>query len=179
NWLDGREDPYYGGTSGRFTGCKFSLFEGGIRVPAMISWPGHIAPGQTIHTPAVSMDLFPTLLTAAGGDPSAYAPDGHDLSPMLMRGVPVEHARIFWEQGKQLAVRQGAYKLVLNGYIVEGEPAKEPVFLSNLEADPSERINLADGMPDLTRELQEAAEAWHARLEAHWAEHFAGQYGLA
>ncbi|MEG1891983.1 MAG: sulfatase-like hydrolase/transferase, partial [Clostridia bacterium] len=51
NWLDGREDPYYGGTSGHFTGHKFSLFEGGVRIPAMVSWPAQIPAGQVIDSP--------------------------------------------------------------------------------------------------------------------------------
>ena len=76
NWLDGTEGPYYGGTSGIFTGHKYSLFEGGIRVPAIACWPGHFPAGRVIDSPHAAMDLFPTLLEACGGDPSRYALDG-------------------------------------------------------------------------------------------------------
>ncbi|MBR4333377.1 MAG: sulfatase-like hydrolase/transferase [Clostridia bacterium] len=67
NWLDGREDPYYGGTTGAFTGHKYNLFEGGIRIPAIVSWPGHIPAGRVIDSPHASMDVFPTVLEACGG----------------------------------------------------------------------------------------------------------------
>lgn len=176
NWMDGREDPYYGGTSGRFTGCKFSLFEGGVRIPAIISWPEQIEGGQVIHTPAVSMDVFPTVLEAAGGDPNAYTLDGHSLLSMLRGGPQTIHEQIFWEMDKQTAVRQGAYKLVLNGYIVEGEPARDDVFLANLEDDPSERNNLAESMPEMTTALTEAALGWRKAMEDNWETAFADNY---
>lgn len=179
NWMDGREDPYYGGASGQFRGGKFSLFEGGIRVPSIISWPEQIPAGQVIDTPAMSMDMFPTLLTAAGGNPADFALDGQDILPMLRGGTPVLHDRIFWEQGGQTAVRQGRHKLVLDGMLAEGGPAESPVFLADLEDDPAERHNLAAEMPELTASLRQAAEAWRAALEAQWEANFAGQYDLA
>ena len=67
NWLDGRQDPYYGGTAGGLKGHKFSLYEGGIRMPGIMHWPEGIDGGRVIDEPAASMDIFPTLLTAAGG----------------------------------------------------------------------------------------------------------------
>lgn len=176
NWMDGRQDSYYGGTSGQFTGCKFSLFEGGVRVPAIISWPGQIPAGQVIDTPAVSMDIFPTVLQAAGGEAGAYALDGHSILPMLRGGKEIVHDQIFWELSEQTAVREGKYKLVLNGYVVEDEPAQDPVFLADLEADPSERINLAAQMPELTERLTKAALDWRAEMEANWEAQFADNY---
>ena len=176
NWMDGREDPYYGGTAGAFSGHKFSLFEGGIRVPAMLCWPGHIAPGQIIDDPAASMDIFPTVLTAAGGDPSAYELDGRSLLARLQSGEDCTHQRIFWEMDEQTAVRQGRYKLILNGRLEERDPGKEPVILADLLADPSERNNLSGSMPELARELKEAALSWRARMEDHWDKTFAGNY---
>jgi arylsulfatase A-like enzyme len=169
NWLDGREDPYYGGTSGKFKGHKFSLFEGGVRVPAIISWPGHIPAAQVIGEPAVSMDFFPTLLKTAGGDPGDYQLDGLDIMPMLTERAPSPHGAIFWEMGKQTAVRKGKYKLVLNGVLVEEEPSGEELFLADLSGDPGERNNLAAEFPRLAGELRAEAEEWRAALEKHWA----------
>ena len=176
NWMDGRDDPYYGGLPGGLKGHKFSLFEGGIRVPGIFSWPGHIPAGQVIDQPCAAMDVFPTLLTMAGGDPGKYELDGLDLSQVLMNGGSSPHTEIFWEMEQQTAVRQGSYKLVLNGQLVEGEPPQDPVFLSDLSADPGETVNLADRMPELTAQLQEKALDWRARLEENWEHKFAEAY---
>lgn len=176
NWMDGRGDPYYGGLPGGLKGHKFSLFEGGIRVPGIFAWPGHIPAGQVINEPCAAMDVFPTLLTMAGGDAGKYELDGSDISPVLMNGGSSPHKEIFWEMEQQTAVRQGSYKLVLNGQLVEGEPPQDPVFLSELSADPGETINLAAQMPELTAQLQEKALNWRARLEENWDRKFAEAY---
>jgi len=168
NWLDGNPDPYYGGSAGKFKGHKFSLFEGGIRVPAIISWPGRIPGGQVISEPVASMDFFPTLLKLSGGDPSEYKLDGIDIMPVLCESAPSPHSEIFWEMDRQTAVRQGKYKLVLNGVLVENGPVTEEVFLSDLEADPGERHNLAAERPELAARLCAIAEKWRQELEEHW-----------
>ncbi|MDR1636874.1 MAG: sulfatase-like hydrolase/transferase [Treponema sp.] len=168
NWLDGRGDPYYGGTTGKFKGHKFSLFEGGIRVPAIVSWPGHIPAAQVITEPAVSMDLFPTLLKLAGGDTGAYNLDGLDIMPMLTEKAASPHGAIFWEMDKQTAVRKGKYKLVLNGVLEEEGPCGEEAFLADLAEDPGERNNLAEELPELAGELRLEAEGWRAALERNW-----------
>ncbi|RKY58262.1 MAG: sulfatase, partial [Candidatus Latescibacterota bacterium] len=133
NWLDGTRDPYYGGSTGKLKGHKFSLYEGGIRVPAIMSWPEKIPPGQIIREMGAAMDIFPTYLKAAGGDPSEYELDGLDIMPMVAEGAPTPHKEIFWEQGGQTAVRRGKWKLVLNGQLVEGAPPEDEVHLSDLE----------------------------------------------
>ena len=176
NWMDGRGDPYYGGLPGGLKGHKFSLFEGGIRVPGIFSWPGHIPAGQVIDEPCAAMDVFPTLLSIAGGDPAKYELDGLDITDVLMNGGKTPHAEIYWEMEMQTAIRQGNYKLVLDGQLIEGEPPQDPVFLSDLSVDPSETTNLAEQYPELTEELKEKALAWRARLEANWDEKFAANY---
>lgn len=176
NWMDGRGDPYYGGLPGGLKGHKFSLFEGGIRVPGIFSWPGHIPAGQVIDEPCAAMDVFPTLLTIAGGDPSKYELDGLDISAVLMDGAKTPHEEIYWEMEMQTAIRRGNYKLVLDGQLIEGEPPQDPVFLSDLSVDPGETTNLAEQYPELTAELKEKALSWRARLEANWDEKFAANY---
>lgn len=176
NWLDGTPDPYYGGTTGSLKGSKFSLFEGGIRVPGIFSWPGHIPAGQVIDQPCAAMDVFPTFLKWAGGDPSRYDISGLDLDAVLTRGAPTPHDEIFWEMEGQTAVRRGNYKLVLNGVLVEGEPVQAPVFLSDLSQDFGETTNLADQLPELTRELTERAQSWRAGIEQTWSEKWAESY---
>ena len=116
------------------------------------------------------MDLFPTFLAAAGGDPSAYDLDGRDILPMVADGAPSPHPELFWEFREQTAVRRGRWKLVLNGYQWEELPPEDPVFLSDLETDVGESVNLAGAHPELAAELKAAAEAWRATLLADWKE---------
>jgi arylsulfatase A-like enzyme len=168
NWLDGNEDPYYGSSSGLLKGHKFSLYEGGIRVPGIISYPAAIKKAQVIDEPVAAMDIFPTLCRFAGIDCSEYGLDGLDISDVLAKGAPSPHDMIFWEMDRQTAVRQGKYKLVLNGYLVEDEPDREDVFLSDLSVDPSEKNNLAGELPEITAQLKNAVESWRARLEKNW-----------
>lgn len=172
NWMDGRSDPYYGGTPGGLKGHKFSLFEGGIRVPGIFCWPGHIPAGQVIHEPCAAMDVFPTLLTLAGGDPTKYQLDGSNILPVLMEGAESPHMRLFWEMEDQTAVRRGNYKLVLNGRLVEEEQPKEPVFLADLDKDPGETTNLVEQLPDLAEELKREALSWRDEIEISWKERF-------
>ena len=171
NWLDGRQDPYYGGTAGALRGHKFSLYDGGIRVPGIFSWPGRLPGGRVLDEVGVAMDVFPTFLRAAGGDPAAYALDGSDLLPLLLDGAHSPHADapVFWEMGKQTAVRQGRWKLVLNGQQVEGADPEDAVHLADLDADMGERRNLREAHPDVVARLRADAEAWRAGIETRWA----------
>lgn len=176
NWLDGTPDPYYGGQAGGLKGHKFSLFEGGIRVPGIFSWPGHIPAGQVIDQPCAAMDVFPTLLRMAGGDPARYQIDRMDIGAVLTEQAKTPHEEIYWEMEGQTAIRSGKYKLVLHGKLVEGEPEQDEVFLANLEDDPSEEKNLADQMPALAQELRQKAESWRTGIEAEWNEKWAHNY---
>jgi arylsulfatase A-like enzyme len=168
NHLDGGRAPYRGGRTGPFKGEKFSLFEGGIRVPGIWSWPARIPGGRVLSEPAAAIDVFPTLLRAAGGDPAAYGVDGVDLLPWLTGMAPAPARDLFWEQGGQTAIRRGRYKLVLQGQLLEGLPPEDAVHLSDLETDPGERQNLARELPELADTLRRAAEAWRAGIEAAW-----------
>ena len=178
NWLDGTEDPYYGGTAGIFSGHKFSLFEGGIRVPALLKW-GDKLPARVTDDPCIAADIFPTVLEAVGGDPEEYEPDGRSILSLLRDGEGAPHDCLFWEMEGQTAVRRGDYKLVLNGRLEEGEPPRAPVFLADLRADPGEKHNLADTMPELCAELTDLALQWRGGIEDRWEREFAGNYSTA
>ena len=168
NWLDGREDPYYGGTSGKLKGHKFSLYEGGIRMPAIINWPGHIPTGQVNSEMCASMDVFPTVVKAAGGVPAEYELDGMDIMPVIAEGASNSDREIFWEMGKQTAVRRGNWKLVLDGQLVEGAPPEDAVHLSDMKVDMGEQNNLKNKHPEIAAELKDSAETWRAELENRW-----------
>ena len=175
NWLDGTEDPYYGGSAGAFSGHKFSLFEGGIRVPAILSWKGTLSK-RTVDAPHIATDIFPTVLELCGGAPEAYRLDGVSLKPLLFGQGEALHEYLFWEMEGQTAVRKGRYKLVLNGRLEESEGPRAPVFLANLETDPAEKHNLAEELPELCAELTRAAMEWRAGIEKTWEEQFAKNY---
>jgi arylsulfatase A-like enzyme len=168
NWLDGREDPYYGGSAGRLKGHKFSLYEGGIRSPGIMSWPARIPAAQVIAGPGAAIDLFPTFLRTAGGDTGEYELDGQDILPMVAAGAPSPHDLLFWEMDDQTAARRGCWKLVLNGRLVEGAPPEDAVHLADLDQDMGERHNLARERPDVAAALTAAAEAWRAGIEERW-----------
>ena len=172
NWLDGTLDPYYGGTTGRLKGHKFSLYEGGIRVPGIVHWPARIPPGQVLDAPCAGMDVFPTMLAAAGGDAGRYELDGIDLLGYLTDGKPPAQRDIYWEMNDQLAARRGPWKLVLNGQLVEGAPPEDQVHLSNLEEDMSERVNCKDQRGELAAELRQGAVSWLAGIEDRWEKQF-------
>jgi arylsulfatase A-like enzyme len=168
NWLDGRDEPFYGGSASPLKGHKFSLYEGGIRSPALMAWPARIPAGQVVDGVGVAMDIFPTFLGAAGGDPAAFELDGVDVLPMAADGAPSPHADVYWEMGRQTAVRRGNWKLVLNGQLVEGAPPRDDVFLADVDADLGERVNLQERYPELVAELRSAAQRWRDGIEQLW-----------
>ena len=168
NWLDGTPDPYYGGSAGKLKGHKFSLYEGGIRSPGIMSWPDKVTAGQVVDQPGAAMDVFPTFLSAAGGDPNDYQLDGKNAMPMLTEGRPSPHDAIFWEMSQQTAVRRGKWKLVLNGQLVEGAPTEDDVHLADLETDMGETDNRKDQHPELTAELTQLAQTWRQGIEDRW-----------
>ena len=176
NYLDGTQDLYYGGTTGKFKGHKFSLFEGGIRVPAMMSYP-RLIPQMREDAPHIATDIFPTVLELCGVSPNDFEIDGISLLPII-NGGRAEHEYLFWEMEDQTAVRKGKYKLVLNGRLEEFENPVAPAFLSDMEKDPAESHNLAEEMPELCREMTDTALSWRARAEKMWAEKFEKNYSL-
>lgn len=154
NWLDGREDPYYGGSAGALRGHKFSLYDGGTRVPALLSWPNRIDGGRVIDAPLAAMDIFPTLLTAAGGDPTPYKPDGADIWDVVTGTIEHLNRPIFWEHAGNAAVRDGDWKLVNEG----GE-----TFLSDIAKDTSERVNALADQPEIAAALRRLLTDWQQK----------------
>jgi arylsulfatase A-like enzyme len=174
NWLDGTLDPYYGGTTGKLKGHKFSLYDGGIREPGILHWPGRVAGDRVLDTPVASMDVFPTILAAAGGDPADYELDGCDILPHVADpGAPgLPERDLLWEMNDQTAIRRGRWKLVLNGRLVEGTPPEDDVHLADIVADPAEAANLAADHPNVVADLRAAAETWRAAIEHRWQTHW-------
>jgi arylsulfatase A-like enzyme len=141
-----------------FTGRKTELLEGGLRIPAVIGWPGHIAPGQTHDQVTISMDWLPTLLAAAGAtaDP-AYPSDGMNLLPMLTSGAPPVMRTLYWryKANRQRAVRDGDFKYL---------KILDNTFLFNVVEDPLERANLRERHKDVYKRLVAQWHAWNATM---------------
>ncbi|UVI31059.1 sulfatase-like hydrolase/transferase [Paenibacillus spongiae] len=165
NYLDGTEDVYYGGSAGVFRGHKGSLFEGGIREPAILVYPHAIAAGQVCHDTGMMADIVPTVMEFAGlASPSPEEIDGLSVVEMVTKGTSTPHRQIFWEYGSQLAVREGKWKLVLDGKLDFDRTQPDDVHLSDLEADPGERVNLKDAHPDLASRLERSVRDWYKQL---------------
>ncbi|TVY12014.1 sulfatase-like hydrolase/transferase [Paenibacillus cremeus] len=162
NWLDGTEDLYYGGSAGIFRGHKGSLFEGGIREPAILSYPARIASGQVRNEPCLMMDMAPTLLELVALPAPREEMDGRSILKLLNGTEGAPHPQLFWQYNGQLAVREGHWKLVLNGRLDFGRPVADLVHLSNLEDDPGERINLKDQYPEVVERLSRSIREWQA-----------------
>jgi arylsulfatase A-like enzyme len=137
-----------------FTGKKLDLLEGGLRIPALVRWPGHIKPRSTSDQVAITMDWVPTLLAAGGAqaDP-AYPLDGMSLLPALTQNAAPVSRKLYWRYryNAQRAMRDGDMKwLKIN----------QNTFLFNVVEDPLERANLKDRQPEVYHRLAAEYEAW-------------------
>ena len=152
-----------------FRGWKGTFFEGGIRVPMFVRWPGTIKAGQKISMPTMHVDVLPTLAAAAHAPlPRDRAIDGMNLIPLMTGKAPPPARRIFfWRSGTYEAVRDGDWKLQLSQ-----NPRR--IWLFDLSSDPTERIDLASRRPDIVQHLrvemavhdrQFAKPLWPALLE--------------
>lgn len=128
-------------------GWKGDLYEGGIRVPAFVHWPGRIPAGRVLEVPTHVVDWLPTLVRAAGGDPAQYeAAEGVDLWPLLAgRSHEAPRRAMYWKTPSASAVREGDWKLITRG----GQRTE----LFHLGEDPLEQHNLADRQPQRVDEL--------------------------
>lgn len=138
---------------------KGTLWEGGIRVPALVRWPARIRGGKTTDQPAMSMDLGATILSAAGVEPGGAAPDGMDLLPVLTGSSKPVDRNLFWRidrtDRKQKAVRSGNWKYVRDGDIE---------LLFDLSRDPAERNDLGYRHPETVAHLRGALADWERDL---------------
>jgi arylsulfatase A-like enzyme len=140
-----------------FSGKKTELLEGGIRIPAIVRWPGVVRTGSTSNQTIMSMDWLPTLLAAAGGttDPSS-PPDGIDIGPQLRGGAPVSR-KLYWryKHNAQQAMRDGDWKYL---------KILDNIFLFNVVDDPLERANLKERRRDIYERMAAEWRAWDAKM---------------
>ena len=158
-----------GGNAGPYRGAKFSLFEGGIRVPCIVSWPGTLLEGEVRTQSATSMDWLPTLAGICGAQLPLRKLDGRSILPVLKSSAAISpHEVLHWQLDRQWAVRQGDWKLVVNGRdaILTNQLAEtDRIFLSNLAESPFETNNLARGHPQKVEDLTRLHQEWSDEIE--------------
>lgn len=149
-------------------GNKGTMWEGGIRVPLIVSWPGTLRAGEKFDQMVMGFDLFPTFVAAAGltmpDNGKVY--DSRNLLPFLPKVAgetpakePV-HESLFWDQNEgNFAVRLGIWKLVKE---------KDSIELYNMTTDHTEQNNLAAKRPDIVAELTKAHEDWRAEMKPQY-----------
>jgi arylsulfatase A-like enzyme len=158
---DHRGRPYEGGSNKPFRAWKGSLFEGGMRVPAIIAHPGAISP-RVDNSTLAAMDLMPTILRMAGATPPSEV-DGADLSALLLKRTPIAARTLFWDYDGQSAARSGDWKLLTSYREGLGQPMQKVPWLSNLATDPTESRNVASENPEIVARLTDAIMTWRAK----------------
>ena len=167
------------GSCGELYGAKGTLWEGGHRVPGIARWTGRINAGTTTDQLAFTIDVMPTLLDLAGvGAPESRPLDGVSLAPLLLKQQELGVRQLFWQSGNTVCMRDGGWKLILNGG--KGRPDSEKLphinwdrpndgrakaALFQLNDDPGERRNRVKEYPDRVSMMRAAILAWQQDVE--------------
>ena len=146
---------------------KFSAWEGGIRVPALLRWPGRIPAGTVSAQVGITMDLTASILAATASPvPSDARLEGINLFPILQRTAPEVERTLFWRTAgpspvnmNQKAIRNGDWKLLIDGAVTRH-------FLFNVKADPGERLDWFARRQDIVKRLQQRLTEWERDVDA-------------
>ena len=145
--------------NGGLSNAKGTLWEGGIRVPAFVRWPGKIKPGTTTRQAAITMDWTATILTAGGAKvPTAFALDGIDMMPVCKDADKVIDRTFYWKRyhaNKQKAMREGKWKYLKDE---KGE------YLFDLDNDQAEKNDLKEAHKDVFERLRLKYADWEQTL---------------
>lgn len=165
---NGGSTPIYANNS-PLRGGKYTLYEGGIRVPLIISWPAKFNKDEVCTNAISAMDIFPTICKSMDVPVPDYI-DGLDLTPLLTGDDPsITHDTLIWDTGIETAVRMGKWKLRTASSREHADYEKTELelgeFLYDLEKDPGEKINLASEYPDTLASLKRIHLDWRNKLE--------------
>ncbi|MBS0009981.1 MAG: sulfatase-like hydrolase/transferase [Bacteroidales bacterium] len=158
-----------GGSAGPFRGGKMSLFEGGIRVPAIISWPGRVPEGVIRNQVCHNIDLLPTIAAICKIDSLPAGIEGTDISGAVINNDTLGERTLYWKMGSQWAVMKDKWKLIGLPHDPSGkiplDKIKDRMFLANMEKDSTESKNLADEYPDILDEMTGEYLEWEHASE--------------
>ena len=145
-------------SNGRLRLGKLFLFEGGIRVPMILNWPGALDPAAVYREPVSSLDVFPTACAAAGIRlPSELKLDGVDLLPFLKgEKKTAPHEALFWSNGPNKAARLGQWKLI---------KTPDHTWLFDLDSDIGETVNLVKTKPQVLEKIDSALRQWQSQMK--------------
>ncbi len=159
----------HGGSAGLLRDGKGCTFEGGMREPCIMWWPGKIKPA-IVHDIGATMDVYTTILTLAGAEvPTDRVVDGMDLSPALFGAGPSPRETMFYYRGTKLyAVRKGPFKAHFYTKPAYGggkEKRHDPPLLYNLGHDPSEKYDVSKNHPQVIEDIRREVERHRANLK--------------
>ena len=149
-------DPVYGGSNVPLRGDKATLFDGGLKVPCVMSWPGKIKSGTVSNAVTSSLDLFPTLCEIAKV-PVPDPCDGVSLARHLLDNTAVDDRELFWETGRHVELGRGHWQAIRSGKWKYVQMPDDSEYLFDLESDPNESTNLAEDKADLLKKLNQRA----------------------
>jgi len=153
-----KEGHYYhahggGGNTGKWRGSKGSYYEGGLRVPAIISYPARLPEGEVRGQAITAADWFPTILDLCGIERPKVQLDGHSVLPLIQKpDSPSLHRTLHWGWGNGWAIRKGDWKLIGNG--------NQPRFLGSLAGEHPEAMNHLKEKPKLVQQLLQLHQGW-------------------
>ena len=150
--------PANGSRNDPLNGRKATVWEGGVRVPFLVRWSGHIPAATVAEQPVISLDIPATIAAAAGAKLGTDKPvDGVSLLPLLTgQSKDAPHGELYWRFGKQWAIRNERYKLLK----VDNQPPQ----LFDLAADIGEQNDLAGSQPEIVERLQKQYGEWNSQL---------------
>jgi arylsulfatase A-like enzyme len=177
-FADNGGSPVTGADNRPLRGSKYTTFEGGLRVPFMVRWPGQLPGGKTYRYRVSTLDLLPTCLEAAGIPLAQSAKlDGESFLQAVRTGEPssTESRPLFWLFRTRWAVLDGDWKLVrsiattaepTSQIISGGDPAEPDPALFNLKNDPAEQHDVSKQHPDVLKRLTRLFEDWRQQVRA-------------
>ncbi len=178
---NGGPTPSITSGNGPLRGFKAQTWEGGIRVPFMVQWKGHIPAGKVDDRPIIQLDILPTSLAAAGVTVNPdFKLDGVNLLPYLTgQNAGSPHEMLYWRFGQQIALRMGDWKLVkaagneaiggIGGIERNSVASTAGAELYNLKNDIGEKENLAEKEPARFQQMAAAWDKWNSQLvEPAW-----------
>jgi len=157
-----------GGNTGKWYGKKGTFFEGGVRVPFVIAYPKMLPANQACDQIVRESDILPTICDMLEIPLPDRNLDGSSLLPIIQDNSTTHHEALYWHWNTSFAVREGNWKLIVNGYnrpdVAKGENWKniqlETPYLANLTGDEPERINHAAQYPEIVERLMQLYNEW-------------------